>query len=161
MRILVMSDSHHKKYNMDLCVRKVGRVDMILHLGDIEGSEEYLREIAGCPVKIVKGNNDFFTREAREEEFSLGPYKCLMTHGHMYGVTMGIGRLIEEAKTRECQVLFFGHTHVPFYREIEGLHVFNPGSLGYPRQADYEPTYGLVEVDRFDRIHFTHCYLNR
>ena len=31
----------------------------------------------------------------------------------------------------------------------------NPGSLAYPRQEDHIPTYAIMEVDRFDEVHFT------
>ena len=46
--------------------------DLSIHCGDVEGSEDYICEIAGCPVQYgVAGNNDFFSDLNREEEFDL------------------------------------------------------------------------------------------
>ena len=40
------------------------RFQHLIHLGDVEGQEDYIEVIAGCPVHIVAGNNDFFFRFA-------------------------------------------------------------------------------------------------
>lgn len=41
-------------------LQKVGTLDLVIHLGDIEGSEYIIQEAADCPVEMVAGNNDFF-----------------------------------------------------------------------------------------------------
>ena len=53
MRVLLVSDSHGRNQNMEKVIRKVSPVDLLIHLGDLEGSEGYLEAIAPCPVEIL------------------------------------------------------------------------------------------------------------
>ena len=55
--------------------------------------------------------------------------RFLVTHGHYYGVSMDISGVAEEAKSRDCDAVFFGHTHKPVIEEIDGVLAINPGSL--------------------------------
>ena len=42
-------------------------------------------------------------------------------------------------------MIAFGHTHLPFHREVEGIHFVNTGSVGRPKDGD--PRAGYVLVD--------------
>ena len=61
MKILIVSDTHKKHENLVQVLRKLKPIDMMIHLGDAEGYEDYIAELAGCPLEIVSGNNDFFS----------------------------------------------------------------------------------------------------
>mgnify|MGYP002514883706 CR=1 FL=1 len=61
MKILVVSDTHGKNDNYLKVVEKEKELDMVIHLGDFEGSEYTIEQAAGCPVEFVLGNNDFFS----------------------------------------------------------------------------------------------------
>ena len=37
MRILIVSDTHGNHRNFDRAVKKAGKFDMLIHLGDLEG----------------------------------------------------------------------------------------------------------------------------
>ena len=155
MKILIVSDTHRQNGNLCKVLAKVGKMDRLIHLGDSEGSEDYIREIAGCAVEIVAGNNDFFSRLPKEKEIMLGGYRTLLTHGHYYGVSVGMERLKEEARARGCNIAMFGHTHRPYLSQEEGLTVLHPGSLSFPRQDGRKPTYMLMEIDEDGEAHFT------
>ncbi|MBE5921152.1 MAG: metallophosphoesterase [Lachnospiraceae bacterium] len=159
MRILVISDTHRKNLLMKEAVERAGKVDLVLHLGDIEGADEYLTSLCDCPAIIVRGNNDFFSYQERDRVLELEGYRILMTHGHNYGVSLTPTRLAEEALSRNCTIALHGHTHVPGLANVLGVKIFNPGSLGYPRQSSHTNTYGLIEIDRYGEIHFTICEL--
>ena len=75
MRVLLVSDSHGRNQNMEKVIRKVSPVDLLIHLGDLEGSEGYLEAIAPCPVEMVAGNNDFFSRLPREKVITIGRHQ--------------------------------------------------------------------------------------
>lgn len=68
MKILIVSDTHRKHENLITVLGRVQPVDLMIHLGDAEGCEDYIAELAGCPLEIVAGNNDFFPhfREKRK-----------------------------------------------------------------------------------------------
>lgn len=158
MKVLIVSDTHRNNANY-FKVLEMHEPDMVIHCGDVEGSEYVINEAAGCPVHIVSGNNDFFSSLPREIEFNIGKYKCFATHGHYYHVSMGPEGLIEEALSRECDIVMYGHTHKPEVRRENGVIVVNPGSLSYPRQEGRRPSYIIMEIDRFEEVHFTIAYL--
>lgn len=60
MKILIVSDSHRQNENLFTVLERTGPIDMLVHCGDVEGSEHVISERAGCPVVMVQGNNDFF-----------------------------------------------------------------------------------------------------
>ncbi len=159
MRVLIVSDTHRKEDNYFKVRKKVGKVDMIIHCGDVEGSEASFMREADCPLVMVAGNNDFFAELPREKELQIGKCKVLVTHGHHYYVSMGNSILIEEARARGIDVVFYGHTHRPEICRQDGVTVLNPGSLTYPRQEGRRPSYAIMEIDRFGEAHFTICYL--
>lgn len=136
----------------------VGTPDMLIHCGDVEGSEDFIRSIAGCPVHMVAGNNDFFSDLKKEEEFYIGDYKVWLTHGHNYYVSMGTEFIREEAKSRGVDIVMFGHTHRP-YLEQGKVTVLNPGSLSYPRQEGRRPSYILMELDAKGQTHYHINYI--
>ena len=159
MKILVVSDTHGHERNLMTVLRKVKPVDALIHCGDLKGGEDYIRQIAECPAYLVRGNNDYFSDLPREEEITLGGYKILVTHGHMYGVSMGTQMLEEEARSRGVQVAMFGHTHRPYLDIQDDLVVLNPGSLSYPRQNGRKPGFLIMEIDREGYAHYTQNYL--
>lgn len=51
------------------------------------------------------------------------------------------------AGARAGDVLAFGHTHKPWYRQVEGIHFVNTGSVGRPKDGDWRAGYVLLDVD--------------
>lgn len=161
MKILIISDTHRQHYNFDQVIEKTGKIDMLIHLGDAEGAEDYIEAVADCPVHIVAGNNDFMSMLEKEEEFNIGTYRVFISHGHRYYVSMGMERLKEEARMRSADIVMFGHTHRPILDIEEDLITLNPGSLSYPRQEGREPSYILMDIDREGQAHFTINYIRK
>ncbi len=160
MKILIVSDTHRKNDNYLKVLQMAGPFDMVIHCGDAEGSEDVLTEAADCPVQIVLGNSDFFTDLPQELEFNIGKYKVWVTHGNHYGVYMGTNMIKREARTKGADIVFFGHTHEPIVDTTDkDVIAVNPGSISYPRQSGYRPSYVVMEIDRFEEVHFTISYL--
>lgn len=158
MKILIVSDTHRQNYNY-YKVLKMHTPDLLIHCGDIEGCEKELIEAANCPVKMVLGNNDFFSDLPREQEFNIGKYKVWLTHGHNYYVSMGTELIKQEAIARRMDIVMFGHTHRPLVDRDSNVIAVNPGSLSYPRQEGRRPSYIIMEMDRDGELHFTIAYL--
>ncbi len=148
MKILIVSDTHGRDTNLELAVEKEAPFDMLIHCGDVEGREFFIEALAECPCCIVAGNNDFFSDLPREEEITLGGRKALVTHGHYYGVSMDLYGITEEAASRGCEIVLFGHTHRPTAERCNGVLAVNPGSLAYPRQQGRRPSYAVMEASR-------------
>ena len=62
MRILIVSDTHGKNGNLEKVLRLTAPLDLMFHLGDLEGSEGYIESITPCEAHMVSGNNDFLHR---------------------------------------------------------------------------------------------------
>ena len=150
MKVLIVSDTHGHDENLERAVMMETPFDMLVHCGGCGWAEDdfYRTLLLDCPCCIVAGNNDFFSDLPREEEIELDGNKVLVTHGNYYGVSMDISGVAEEAKSRDCDAVFFGHTHKPVIEEIDGVLAINPGSLSYPRQHGRKPSYVLLETDK-------------
>jgi uncharacterized protein len=146
--IWVISDTHLTKSQIlpDAFTDKVGREDIILHLGDLISFEifEYLQSL--CQVHAVRGNCDF--PDLRRE---LSPKKTLELNGLKIGLMHGQGgqdetmRLIKTEYQGKVDIALFGHTHIPYHHRDSGTLFFNPGSLNKGR--DGKNTYGVLHLD--------------
>ena len=56
MKILIVSDTHRNNRNFLKVVVKTAPLDMVIHCGDVEGSEVLISKAAECPVEMVQGN---------------------------------------------------------------------------------------------------------
>ena len=161
MRVLIVSDTHGKNGNLEKVLRRVAPLDLVFHLGDLEGSEGYIENIAPCPVHMVSGNNDFFTSVPAEKIVVIGRHKIFMSHGHRYGVSFDTVRIKEVAREHGCDVVFFGHTHRPVIDLEDEVIAVNPGSISYPRQENRRPSYVLMDIDRYGELQFSLYFLEK
>lgn len=160
MKILIVSDTHRKNDNYMKVLQKLGKLDMVIHLGDIEGSECIIQKAAGCPVEMVAGNNDFFSDLPSEKTLQIGRYCVMITHGHRYYIGMGNEMLKKEAIARGADIVMYGHTHRPVIDISDEIIAINPGSLSYPRQDNKKPTYIVMELDNNGKADFQLNYVD-
>lgn len=146
MKILIVSDTHGSLHNFDTVIEREKEIDMLLHLGDVEGDDDYMETVMDCPVHIVGGNNDYFSRLPGEMEIRIGSHKVFLTHGHGYHVSVDTRRLKQAARARGADIVMYGHTHRPEIDLEDDVKVINPGSLSYPRQAGRKATYIIMEI---------------
>ncbi|MCR4955519.1 MAG: metallophosphoesterase [Lachnospiraceae bacterium] len=154
MRYLIVSDSHGWHKYLDQVIFSVGHIDGMFHLGDVQDRETDIEAEIDCPLHIIAGNNDFGFTLSDEKIVFLGSHRIFMTHGHAYGVHYDYRRLKMEAGKRKCDVVMFGHTHVPYLAEEDGITLVNPGSISLPRQPGREPTYMIMEMDNQGKLTF-------
>lgn len=50
------------------------------------------------------------------------------------------------AGARPGDVIAFGHTHLPWHREVESIHFVNTGTVGRPKDGDWRAGYTIVEI---------------
>jgi putative phosphoesterase len=82
------------------------------------------------------GADGFLTHGSPDD--SLWEYVEPETHSQLFG------HYLEKLGVR---FLGLGHTHVPFVMDEEKGIVFNPGSVGQPRDGDRRASYAVVRVD--------------
>ena len=103
MKVLIVSDTHGRHTGLDRVLEKEGKIDLFIHLGDIEGGESYINSVVECEKHMVRGNNDFFSDLPREEEIDIGGYKAFITHGHPYYVSLDSEYIREEGAARKVR----------------------------------------------------------
>lgn len=53
-------------------------------------------------------------------------------------------RMAETAGAKTGDVIAFGHTHLPWHRQVEGIHLVNTGSVGRPKDGDWRAGFTVV-----------------
>lgn len=53
-------------------------------------------------------------------------------------------KMAEAAGARAGDLIAFGHTHLPWNRQVEGVHFLNTGSVGRPKDGDWRAGYAIV-----------------
>jgi predicted phosphodiesterase len=84
---------------------------------------------SGPRVVMVHGTptlNTLYWTEDRPEDF------CLKMAAH--------------AGAKPGDVIAFGHTHIPWHREVGGIHFVNTGSVGRPKDGDWRAGYLLLDA---------------
>lgn len=159
MKVLIVSDTHGRDHYLVKTLERVNPIDLLIHLGDFEGGEEYIKSIAPCPTELVSGNNDFFNGLPKDKIISIGKYTVMLTHGHRYGVNYNTNTIRDAAKKNKADIVMFGHTHVPMLDLSSNIWMINPGSLALPRQHGRIPTFIIMDIDSKGDAHFTLNYL--
>ncbi len=95
------------------------RIDLMPNGGHISGPRVIL--VHGTPTL-----NTLYWTADRSDDF------CLKMASH--------------AGAKAGDVIAFGHTHIPWHREVEGIHLVNTGSVGRPKDGDWRAGYVLLEA---------------
>lgn len=85
---------------------------------------------AGPRVVLVHGTptlNTVYWTEDRSDDF------CLKMAGH--------------AGMKAGDIIAFGHTHLPWHRDVRGIQFVNTGSVGRPKDGDWRAGYVALEVN--------------
>lgn len=87
---------------------------------------EYRLEVAGIRIRVVHGSprriNEYLFEDRDEAS------------------------LQRIARSADCDVLIFGHTHKPWTRDIVGVRFINAGSAGKPKDGDARACWTMLEI---------------
>ena len=130
-RIGVISDTHIPRKAArvpDTALRHSEDVELILHAGDLSTLAVLDQLAAYAPVEAVQGNIE------QPEVVAALPIKRELTVG---GCAIGLVHILGEQQhyarnaRREfpcARVVVFGHSHIPYLEDSDGLLLLNPGS---------------------------------
>ena len=158
MTLLVLSDSHGRRNNIERAISLSGKLEALLFLGD--GLRDVESLFTEFPIYSVRGNCDFFGASSFDEPderiLRFGEYNVMMMHGHTRSVKDSPEHAMAYAALIGADILLYGHTHtrheqyLPAGSTVRGvtlekpLYVMNPGSIGYPGEAGY--SFGTVTI---------------
>jgi uncharacterized protein len=149
VRIAVVADTHlprGKRRLPDACLLELARADLILHAGDFTAASVLaeLEELA--PVEAVHGNQD-----DAELRALLPARRVVELAGRRIGMVHEPGRRQgREARLAalfpDCDLVVYGHTHVPDLTRHGTIRLLNPGSPTERRRARFRAM-AVLEVD--------------
>ncbi|HZJ77386.1 MAG TPA: YfcE family phosphodiesterase [Clostridia bacterium] len=140
MRILVVSDSHGDEFTLKYVIQQQPLAEVIIHLGDgCNDMENVKSSFPNKKIVQIKGNCDFCCRSPLTSVEQFCGKKIFCTHGHAENVKFTQNELILKAQKEGADIALYGHTHVPVIDYVDGLYLFNPGSV---RQGEY----GFIDI---------------
>ena len=136
---VVIADTHGPRRARALpenLLARLGRADLILHAGDLMVGDLLKGLGAYAPVLAVRGNldpPDFDLPETLEFDFAGAKVAMVHDSGRKQGRRARLRRHFPDAR-----VVVFGHSHIPFLEDEDGLMLLNPGS---PTDKRRQPHY--------------------
>ncbi len=160
MKILVISDTHGSLDRTVKIFSIVKNPDLVFHMGDVlyHGPRNPIPEdynpsklaefLRGRSISYVRGNCDAdvdimllgLSEIPRISVEYIGDFKILRMHGDQFNEN----DILDVLKHHECDVLIYGHTHVPRIEKRENFLIFNPGSPSLPKKGN--GSFGIIEV---------------
>ncbi len=145
MKLLVFSDSHNDITSMPPAAARHADAAACFFLGDgTRGADVLAERFPTMPLYRVRGNCDFGSFDPDEGLVPCAGHLIFYTHGNLHGAKSGTSGLLRAAKSRDADIVLFGHTHRAFYEKYNGVHLFNPGSISMPRGGP--ASYGLITL---------------
>ncbi|MBA1334503.1 MAG: hypothetical protein HPY66_2352 [Firmicutes bacterium] len=95
-------------------------------------------------------NKEYLRSLPESIELNIGGRRVLLVHGsprknneYLYEDSQ---ELKEVAADCSFDVLVCGHTHLPYYKVLNGKHIINAGSAGKPKHMSPDATYVVAEI---------------
>lgn len=148
MKWVIVSDNHRMKGILTDIVFVHDDADIFIHLGDSEFdySDPELK-----PYIRVAGNCDYGHQFKSSTRIQMHHINAFVTHGHLYDVGRSLVKLAEAAAEANCNLAFYGHTHVKHIETVQGVVCINPGSIAQSRSEDVE-TYAVLTVEEENQM---------
>jgi putative phosphoesterase len=94
-------------------------------------------------------------------DFTVGRFRIGVFHGTLEDPDEELGpsspesRFQQLAKDSPYRVQIMGHSHMPYYRIVDGIHFINPGSVGRMFDGDPRTSFAILKISS-DKIAVEH-----
>lgn len=158
MNILIISDIHGSHERLRDVLNTPYPYDMVVLVGDnlyhgprnpiLEdyNPQKVADQLNGLsvPVLAVRGNCDAevdqmllnFSMMQDYTVTNLNNITTYITHGHLLNP-------VDDGPKKRSRLFISGHTHVPTMNDVDGVMLFNPGSIALPKEG-HPNTYGYL-----------------
>lgn len=153
MLVGIMSDSHDDMQRIEAAVEFFNSkgVAQVVHAGDMVSPFTFeILENLNCPFSAIFGNNDgdkllLF----QKSDGSVQPQPMPIRLGEREAMVVHEPTSVEAlAKSREFDIVIYGHTHRPEVRKVGDTLVINPGKTA--RLHKGASTIALLDTDRLE-----------
>ncbi|MEM2111753.1 MAG: metallophosphoesterase family protein [Candidatus Bathyarchaeia archaeon] len=100
---------------------------------------------------VSDGNKAFLRNLPKEIRWNWNGKQVLLVHGSPRRINEYLYEnrpersLLRMLKPLQIDVLIFGHTHIPYHRVVDNVHMLNVGSVGKPKDRDPRACYATIE----------------
>jgi hypothetical protein len=156
MKVAVIADIHDNLTNLEKCLDFCleNNIEKMICCGDVTNSEtlKYMADNFSGEIFLVRGNMEIYEEEEAGQYNNIN-YLGRIGHADIAEKTIGmchepflLDKVLEE---KECDMVFYGHTHQPWEEARKGTRIINPGTLG---GVFSKPTYAVwnTETDEME-----------
>jgi putative phosphoesterase len=168
---VVISDVHSNYLALEKVLKDIDKQGYkdIFCLGDLTGYGPFPNKVfpllTKFRVKTLMGNYDEavgfdledcgcqYSGLPKSFELEVGGFRLKMVHGSPKSMYEFIykdsppQRVLDLMEGQRIDVLFCGHTHLPYIKKIRSKWIVNPGSVGRPRSKSPSSSFAIVELD--------------
>jgi putative phosphoesterase len=123
-----------------------------------EESENGQISIDWTTEQVTPDNKEFLRSLKKDIRFEIDDKKFLLVHGSPRRINEylyedrpedSFRRVIEG---QEIDLLICGHTHKPYHKVIDSVHIINDGSVGKPKDGDPKACYAMVDTETWEVV---------
>jgi putative phosphoesterase len=109
------------------------------------------RSLAWTKAHTTDENKGFLRTLHKEIRFDANGRRVLLVHGSPRKLNeylfedRPISSFQRLAASSNADVIFFGHTHKPYVKTVDGVLFVNAGSVGKPKDLDWRACYAMLE----------------
>jgi putative phosphoesterase len=110
------------------------------------------RSLEWTKAHTTAANKAFLRTLVPEIRFEADGRRVLLVHGSPRKMNeylfedRALSSFQRLAKSSNADVIVFGHTHVPYTKEVDGVLFVNVGSVGKPKDGDPRGCYGMLDL---------------
>ena len=116
---------------------------------------------------LLPGNIKYLMSLPEQTGFTLGSFRIGVFHGTCDDPDEELfpdapeARFHKLARNSACQIHIMGHSHMPYYKVVDGVHFINPGSVGRMFDGDPRASFAILRVysDKIAVEHFRIPYV--
>jgi len=118
------------------------------------------RSLRWTQQTVTHDNKAWLRALPRELRFDLDGHHLLCVHGSPRRINEYLREDRPERSLRrmfadiDADIVLCGHTHLPYHRQIDGIHLINTGTTGRPRDGDTRVGYALITIGDHIRAEF-------
>ncbi len=144
-KVLVVQGNHDKRIGDSKCID-----DNIIN-NMLEEEIQNKASLAFTNWIISDKNRKYLKNLPKMLKMSCGELEILIVHGSNREIDEYLYEdeeyLTNISKTLKEDILVCGHTHIPYYLQIDNKHFINVGSVGKPKHGDSRATYVIINIE--------------
>lgn len=144
MKVIIFSDAHGNKEVIKRVIEFNPDADYVISLGDSELPHSFLLDL---DIVAIKGNYPRDGGFVFESILEVEGKRLFLTHGHKFGVSKNMRKLLAKGMETEVDIVLYGHTHIPKFDNVAGVFYMNPGSIYSPR-SETPASYLILNIEK-------------